>query len=66
MNTLEALLTRRSCRKYLDKVPEKELLEKVVEAGTYAPTGSGRQSPIIIAVTNKELRDKLSKANAQL
>ncbi|MCM1169651.1 MAG: nitroreductase [Bacteroides sp.] len=65
-NTLETLKTRRSVRYYLDKMPEKELLEKILEAGTYAPTGKGNQSPVIVAVTNKETRDKLSKLNAQV
>jgi len=61
---LENIKNRRSCRSYLpDEVPE-ALIEKVVEAGTYAPTGMGMQSPIIIAVTNKEVRDHLSKMNA--
>ena len=41
-------------------------LEKIIEAGTYAATGMGKQSPIIIAVTNKELRDKLSAMNAKI
>ena len=61
---IENIKNRRSCRSYLpDQVPV-ELIEKVVEAGTYAPTGMGMQSPIIIAVTNKEIRDQLSKMNA--
>lgn len=46
-------------------VPE-EVINRIVEAGTYAATGMGKQSPIIIAVTNKELRDKLSKKNAEI
>ena len=44
----------------------KEILEKIVRAGTYAPSGMGWQSPIILAVTNKELRDELSKWNARI
>lgn len=64
MNTLEALTTRRSCRNYLpDPVPA-ELIDQILEAGTFAPTGMGRQSPIIVAVTNKEVRDELSRLNA--
>jgi len=43
----------------------KEIIEKIIEAGTYAPTGMNWQSPIIIAVTNKEVRDKLSSLNAK-
>ncbi len=37
-----------------------------MRAGTYAPTGMNRQSPIIICVTNKKIRDRLSKLNAQI
>lgn len=64
--TIKAIQTRRSIRKYKpDMVPE-EIIEKIIEAGTYAATGRGTQSPIIIAVTNKEVRDKLSKMNAEI
>ena len=66
MNTLDALITRRSVRSYRPGPVPADLLDKVIEAGTYAPTGMGRQSPIIIAVTNKALRDKLSALNAQI
>lgn len=62
--TLQTLKQRRSIRKYKsDMIPE-DVISKIVEAGTYAPTGMGRQSPIIIAVTNKEMRDRLSQMNA--
>ena len=58
--------TRRSIRKYKpDMIPE-ETLEQIVRAGTYAPTGMGKQSPIILAVTNKELRDQLSEENRKI
>ena len=61
---LQNILTRRSVRAYKqDPVPE-ELLDKVLEAGTYAPTGMGRQSPVIVAVKDKPTRDKLMKMNA--
>lgn len=65
-DVLEILKTRRSVRAYQDKMPEKELIEQVVEAGTYAPTGMGSQSPVIVAVTNKEIRDRLSQLNADI
>lgn len=65
-NALEILKTRRSIRAYQDRMPEKELIEQVVEAGTYAPTGMGSQSPVIVAVTNKEIRDRLSQLNADI
>ena len=64
MEALETLKTRRSVRKYKSDMIPKDIIEKIIEAGTYAPTGMNRQTPIIIAVTNKEVRDKLSKLNA--
>ena len=60
------ILTRRSVKKYKPDLVEKELIEKIVEAGTYAATGRNLQAPIILAVTNKSLRDKLSQMNAQI
>ena len=62
--TMEDLLTRRSVRSYTDEIPPMEVIEEICKAGTYAPTGMNRQSPIIIAVTNKEMRDRMSKLNA--
>ena len=61
---LNLIQTRRSVRAYkTDPVPE-ELLSAVLEAGTWAPTAMGRQSPVIVAVTDKTYRDKLSQLNA--
>ena len=64
METLTTLKTRRSCRAYKPELIEEEKLNAIIEAGTYAATGMGRQSPIIIAVIDQELRNKLSKMNA--
>ena len=63
-STMEDLLTRRSVRSYTDEVPPMEVIEEICKAGTYAPTGMNRQAPVIIAVTNREVRDRLSKLNA--
>ena len=63
---MENLLTRRSVRQYTAEVPPMEVIEEICKAGTYAPTGMNRQSPIIIAVTNKDLRDSLSRMNARV
>lgn len=63
--TLKVLETRRSCRAFKPELIEEEKLQAIIKAGTYAATGMGRQSPIIIVVTNKELRDKLSVMNAK-
>ena len=66
METLDCIRTRRSIRKYkADPVPE-ELLEKVLEAGVWAPTGMGKQSPTIVCITNKQERDRLMRLNAQV
>ena len=63
---LNAILTRRSVRSYKpDPVPE-DVLERILTAGQYAATGMNRQSPIILAVSNKAMRDKLSAMNAEI
>ncbi len=63
--TLNCMETRRSVRGYKpDAIPADELIEEVAKAGTFAPTGMGAQSPVIVAVTNKEVRDRLSRLNA--
>ena len=64
--TLELMQTRRSVRGFKpDPVPE-EILDQIVEAGTWAATGKNRQSPVIIKVTNRELIRKLSKLNGEI
>ncbi len=65
-DAMENMLTRRSVRKYKPDMIPKETIEKIVKAGTYAATGAGRQTPIIIAVTDKKLRDELSAMNAKV
>ena len=61
MNTL---LNRRSIRRYKeDQVPD-ELLDQVLTAGLYAPTGMNRQNIVMVAVRDKETRDLLSRMNA--
>lgn len=63
---IKAIEERRSIKKYKpDPVPH-DVLERIIHAGTYAATGRNLQSPIIIAVTDKLLRDKLSKMNADI
>lgn len=64
--TLRVLETRRSCRAYKPELIEEEKLQAILRAGTYAPTAMGKQSPIIIAITNRKLRDKLSVMNAKI
>ena len=62
----EKLLTRRSVRKYTAEPVNDEVLDKVLEAGLYAPTAKNNQKPIMVAVRDKETIEKLSKANAAI
>ena len=63
---LKVIEERRSIRAYKpDKVPA-DIIDKIVEAGLYAPSGMGRQSVIIIAITDKDTRDRLSSLNASI
>lgn len=62
--TLKTLKERRSCRKYSDRQVEADVLDLILEAGTYAPTGMNRQAPVIVAVQDKQTRDRIAKMNA--
>ena len=64
--TLQTLKNRRSCRSFGPDMVEEDKLSAILEAGTYAATGKGMQSPIIIAVTNKELRDQIAEENRKI
>lgn len=64
--TLTTLKTRRSCRAYRPEHVEDEKIKAIVEAGTYAPTGMGKQSPIILVIKDQEIRNRLSKINASV
>ena len=66
MEALEALYTRRSIKGFTDQMPTEEEIEKVTKAGVAAPTGMGMQAPYIVVVKNKELRDELSRMNAEV
>ena len=63
---MEVLLNRRSIRKYKPEQITREELDAVLEAGKRAPTGKNLESPIIVAVQDKETRDVLSRINAQI
>ncbi len=63
---IKNIMERRSIRKYQDKEVSDELIDEIVTAGTYAPSGRGKQPAIIIAIKNKEVRDKLARINAKI
>ncbi|MBR3628770.1 MAG: nitroreductase [Elusimicrobia bacterium] len=63
---IKAMIERRSIRKFKSDMVSKEDINKIIETGLYAANGMGRQAVITIAVTNKELRDKISKDNCKI
>ena len=63
---LQAIESRRSVRRFKPDMVPAELLDQVLQAGTYAATGMGRQSPIILAVTDPKVRDQLSRMCAAI
>jgi nitroreductase len=66
MEAMQNLLERRSVRKYSSQQVPQELLDQVLEAGVYAPSGMNSQVSVMVAVTDKETRDVLSRMNAEV
>lgn len=64
MELLEMMKRRRSIRKYLNKQVEKEKLNKIMEAGIYAPNPGGRQGTKIIMLEDAALIEKIGIINA--
>ncbi len=63
---IKAMKERRSVRKFKSDMPDKKDIEQIVEAGLYAANGRGKQAVITVAVTNRELRDKISDINRKI
>jgi hypothetical protein len=63
---IRAITARRSIRKFSPELPAKDIISQVVEAGTWAASGMGRQDPVILVITKKELRDRISAANCRI
>lgn len=63
MELLQLMQQRRSIRKYQDKQIPKEMLDKIIEAGLYAPNAGGGQRTIICAVRNKALSEEIGRLN---
>lgn len=63
---IENMKQRRSVKRYdTDRMVDQETLDQILEAGMYAPSGYGKQSPRIAVVRDKETRDLLSRLNAR-
>lgn len=65
MDAIQNMMSRKSVKKYKSDPVPKELLDTIVAAGLQAPSGLNKQAPIILVVTNKEIRDELSVLNMQ-
>ncbi len=63
---IKAMKERRSVRSFKPDMPAKTDIEQIAEAGLYAANGRGKQAAMIIAVTNKELRDRISDMNRRI
>ncbi len=63
---INTIKERRSIRKFKPDIPAKEDIRQIIEAGLYAASGKGKQSAITIAVTNQELRNRLSSDNCKI
>lgn len=63
---LKAIEQRRSIRRYKATPVPQEVLDQIIEAGRYAANGMGYQNTLILQVTNSELRDEISRRNAQI
>lgn len=63
---LECLLTRRSTKKFTDQAVSDKLLDQVLQAGLYAPTGRNNQNVICVAVRDPKVRDQLSRMNREI
>ena len=66
MDAMQNLLQRRSIRKYTDQQVPEALLDQILEAGIYAPSGMNRQGSVLVAVTDKETRDRLAGLKTSL
>ena len=62
--TIKNLTGRKSCRSFLDKHIDKEIIDEIVAAGLNAPSGMNRQTPLFVVVTDDGMVAKLSKMNA--
>ena len=60
---LENFMTRRSIRAFKSDPVDHDTLQEIIEAGLYAPSGMGKQAPIIVAITNPDIIKRLAEAN---
>lgn len=60
MDAFNAILTRRSTRKYTSEVPAKDTIERILEAGRYAPSGGNNQTTHFLVITDPEILSEMA------
>lgn len=63
---LEVIKARRACRSFSNREVEDHKIKEIVEAGLLAPSGMNRQTPIIIVIKDKKVRDQLMELNRKI
>jgi nitroreductase len=63
MELLELIKHRRSIRRYTDQPVSRQELEKIIEAGVYAPNAGGGQRSMIVGVNNAKLVEQIGRLN---
>ena len=61
MEAIDAILTRRSTRRYSGETPERALVERVIEAGRYAPSGGNNQTTHFLVFSNKGILSDMAE-----
>lgn len=64
MDIFDLMRSRRSIRKYQERQIPRELVEKVLEGGSYAPNAGGGQRSVLVAIHDRELAERLGRLNA--
>lgn len=62
--TLKTLMERRSVRSYKEEQVPEDILQQILEAGEYAPSGMGMQSAVMVVVRDKDTINQISRMNA--
>ncbi len=66
MELLTAIKNRRSVRIFEDRKIEKEVIEKIIEAGTHAPSACNVQGWRFIVIDDQEIKNKISDAGGTI
>lgn len=63
MELWEAILTRRSIRKFTSQIVSRELIEKILVAGMQAPSARNKQPWHFVVIQKREMLDKISEVH---